>query len=179
MLVAFARCARSRPTPVAPGLRPSAPSASRCALGVFLKTTIMGNRGQGSLGGLGSYPPLARFHPLFAGGSHAPLRNILFLHAHYKGPRRTLVPPVSVSLVAARPITRTRKLVTESLSSEQSYAHPTINPTRRIIRVLSPFSMGHPRSTSPISLRIGRIIVPFDFTREIITKSVRPTHKKH
>ena len=38
VLVAFARCARSRPTPVAPGLRPSAPSASRCALGVFLRT---------------------------------------------------------------------------------------------------------------------------------------------
>ena len=76
------------------------PGGSECKI----KTTIMGNRGQGSLGGLGSYPPLARFHPLFAGGSHAPLRNILFLHAHYKGPRRTLVPPVSVSLVAARPI---------------------------------------------------------------------------
>ena len=175
-MLVVARSARSRPSaPLVTLASLPEPGGSECKI----KTTIMGNRGQGSLGGLGSYPPLARFHPLFAGGSHAPLRNILFLHAHYKGPRRTLVPPVSVSLVAARPITRTRKLVTESLSSEQSYAHPTINPTRRIIRVLSPFSMGHPRSTSPISLRIGRIIVPFDFTREIITKSVRPTHKKH
>ena len=41
VLVAFARSARSRPTPVAPGLRTSAPSASRCALGVLRKGTVL------------------------------------------------------------------------------------------------------------------------------------------